>query len=77
MQELYQNKLLITDHIWALSVGKVTKKGVTGGAQWGSVVQNMPIGPPYLEREKNCCHITFSACYSNFCEANSQEFRLK
>ena len=37
----------------ALSVGKVTKKGVPGGAQWGSMAQNMPLGPLGKEKKEN------------------------
>ena len=32
---------------------KSDKKGVPGGAQWGSMAQNMPLEPLYTEKKEN------------------------
>ena len=44
---------VLTSLFRALSVRKVTKKGVPGAAQCGSMAQNIPLGPLYTEKKEN------------------------
>ena len=73
---LADGQMAINGHICATNSGK-WGYSVTGVTQCGSVAQNMPLGPPDQEKKEMYCHITFTACESNFCEPNFQEFRLK
>ena len=64
----------------ARSVGKVTKWCSRWGSLWQVALwpKTCPWDLLTKRRKKEIyCHITFTACGSNFCEPNFHEFRLK
>ena len=62
---------------WPFSWKKALFRGVPGGPNWATTVQNMPLGVVKTGEKENLLAHQKWACASNFCEPNFQEFRLK
>ena len=62
---------------WPFSWKKALFRGVPGGPNWATTVQNMPQGVVKTDKKENLLFHQKWAWNSNFCEPNFQEFCLK